>query len=56
MPYPECWVIVDCHRVTVHWDQCVGQKADGRYGSVSGISILYYAGEGLFAVNCLLST
>lgn len=54
MPYSECWVIVDCHRVTARWHQWVGQKADGRYGSVSGISILYYTGEGIFCCELFI--
>lgn len=45
---PERWVSVDGHRVIAHWDQVVSQKTDGSYWSVPGISILHYAGEGLF--------
>lgn len=33
------------------WDQILGHREDGRPWRVPGLSILYYAGEGLFCYS-----
>lgn len=48
---PERWIMVDGHRVVSHWDQVLGEKDDGSQWIVPGLSILYYAGEGLFCYS-----
>ena len=48
---PEIWTMVDGHRVVSQWDQILGQREDGTPWSVSGLSILYYAGGGLFCYS-----
>ena len=45
---PERFVVAEGHRLVAHWDQVLGLKDDGSAWSVPGISILYYAGDGLF--------
>ena len=37
----------DGHRLVSHWDQVLGEKPDGGQWIVPGLSILYYAGDGL---------
>jgi len=46
--FPELWTTVDGHRVVTMWEQRIGPDADGRKNTQPGISILYYAGDGLF--------
>ncbi len=48
---PECWTMVDGHRLVSRWDQILGQQPDGSDWRVSGLSILYYAGDGLFCYS-----
>ena len=48
---PERWTMVDGHRLVSHWDQVLGDKPDGGQWIVPGISILYYAGDGLFCYS-----
>lgn len=48
---PERWTMVDGHRLVSHWDQVLGDKPDGGQWLVPGISILYYAGDGLFCYS-----
>ena len=48
---PERWTMVDGHRLVSHWDQVLGEKEDGGQWIVPGLSILYYAGDGLFCYS-----
>jgi ketosteroid isomerase-like protein len=48
---PERWTMVDGHRLVSHWDQVLGQKPDGGQWIVPGLSILYYAGDGMFCYS-----
>lgn len=48
---PERWTMVDGHRLVSHWDQVLGDKPDGGQWIVPGISIIYYAGDGLFCYS-----
>jgi ketosteroid isomerase-like protein len=48
---PERWTMVDGHRLVSHWDQVLGQKPDGGQWIVPGLSILYYAEDGLFCYS-----
>ncbi|WP_159931039.1 nuclear transport factor 2 family protein [Oceanicoccus sp. KOV_DT_Chl] len=48
---PERWIMVDGHRVVSQWDQVLGKKTDGSEWIVPGLSILYYAGDGLFCYS-----
>lgn len=48
---PERWTMVDGHRLVSHWDQILGTQADGSHWCVPGISILYYAGDGLLCYS-----
>lgn len=48
---PERWIMVDGPRVVSHWDQVLGEKDDGSQWVVPGLSILYYAGDGLFCYS-----
>ena len=48
---PENWTMADGPRLVSQWDQILGEKADGSPWSVSGLSILYYAGDGLFCYS-----
>jgi ketosteroid isomerase-like protein len=48
---PENWIMVDGHRVVSQWDQILGEKPDGSPWLVPGLSILYYAGDGLFCYS-----
>ena len=44
----ENWTMVDGPRVVSQWDQVLGTKDDGTPWFVPCLSILYYAGDGLF--------
>lgn len=48
---PENWIMVDGPRVVSQWDQVMGENAEGRPWVVPGLSILYYAGNGLFCYS-----
>lgn len=48
---PERWTMVDGHRLISQWDQVLGTKEDGSEWIVPGLSILYYAGDGLFCYS-----
>lgn len=48
---PENWMMADGPRVVSQWDQVLGQKDDGSPCFVAGLSILYYAGSGLFCYS-----
>ena len=48
---PENWIMVEGHRVVSQWDQIMGRKEDGTPWLVPGLSILYYAGNGLFCYS-----
>ena len=48
---PERWTMVDGHRLVSQWDQVLGTRDDGGQWIVPGLSILYYAGDGLFCYS-----
>ena len=48
---PENWTMVDGHRLISQWDQILGHREDGSPWRVPGLSILYYAGDGLFCYS-----
>lgn len=48
---PEKWTMTDGPRLVSQWDQILGQKEDGTPWFVPGLSILYYAGDGLFCYS-----
>ena len=48
---PENWIMVDGARVVSQWDQVLGRKENGEPWMVPGLSILYYAGKGLFCYS-----
>ncbi len=48
---PERWIMTDGHRLVSQWDQVLGVKEDGKQWIVPGLSILYYAGDGLFCYS-----
>ena len=48
---PENWTMCEGHRLVSQWDQIMGQKEDGTPWFVAGLSILYYAGNGLFCYS-----
>ncbi len=48
---PENWTMADGHRVVSQWDQVLGNDAEGMPWVVPGLSILYYAGKGLFCYS-----
>jgi hypothetical protein len=48
---PERWTMVDGHRLVSKWDQVLGKNEDGSDRIVPGLSILYYAGDGLFCYS-----
>ena len=48
---PERWTMVEGHRLVSQWDQVLGEKPDGGQWIVPGLSILYYAGDGLFCYS-----
>ena len=48
---PENWIMIDGPRVVSQWDQVLGRRPDGSPWFVPGLSILYYAGDGLFCYS-----
>lgn len=48
---PENWTMTDGHRLVSQWDQILGHREDGSPWLVPGLSILYYAGDGLFCYS-----
>jgi len=48
---PENWIMADGPRVVSQWDQVLGERPDGTPWLVAGLSILYYAGDGLFCYS-----
>jgi hypothetical protein len=48
---PENWMMAEGHRLISQWDQILGYKEDGSPWMVAGLSILYYAGDGLFCYS-----
>lgn len=48
---PENWTMVKGPRLVSQWDQILGQSPQGHPLMVAGLSILYYAGEGLFCYS-----
>ena len=48
---PERWTMSDGNRLVSQWDQILGHREDGTPWLVPGLSILYYAGDGLFCYS-----
>ena len=48
---PENWVMAEGPRLVSQWDQVMGEREDGTPWMVPGLSILYYAGDGLFCYS-----
>lgn len=48
---PENWTMTQGPRLISQWDQILGRKEDGTPWLVAGLSILYYAGDGLFCYS-----
>ena len=48
---PENWTLAHGPRLVSQWDQVLGQRDDGTPWLVPGLSILYYAGNGLFCYS-----
>ena len=48
---PERWTMAEGPRLVSQWDQVLGEKEDGTPWLVPGLSILYYAGDGLFCYS-----
>jgi ketosteroid isomerase-like protein len=48
---PQNWAIAEGARLVSQWDQVLGHRADGSPWLVPGLSILYYAGDGLFCYS-----
>ena len=48
---PENWTMAEGPRLVSQWDQVLGHRDDGTPFMVPGLSILYYAGEGLFCYS-----
>jgi len=48
---PENWTMAEGARLVSQWDQVLGHQEDGTPWRVAGLSILYYAGEGLFCYS-----
>lgn len=48
---PENWTMAEGPRVVSQWDQILGHREDGTAWRVPGLSILYYAGDGLFCYS-----
>jgi ketosteroid isomerase-like protein len=48
---PENWMMAEGPRVVSQWDQILGEREDGSPYFVAGLSILYYAGDGLFCYS-----
>jgi hypothetical protein len=48
---PENWTMAQGHRLVSQWDQILGEREDGSPWLVPGLSILYYAENGLFCYS-----
>ena len=48
---PEHWTMAEGPRLVSQWDQILGERDDGSPYFVAGLSILYYAGNGLFCYS-----
>jgi len=48
---PENWMMAEGPRLVSQWDQVLGHAPDGSPHFVAGLSILYYAGDGLFCYS-----
>jgi ketosteroid isomerase-like protein len=48
---PENWTLARGHRLVSQWDQIMGEREDGTPFMVPGLSILYYAADGLFCYS-----
>lgn len=48
---PENWTLAQGARLVSQWDQVLGHREDGTPWMVPGLSILYYAGDGLFCYS-----
>jgi hypothetical protein len=48
---PENWTMCEGARLISQWDQILGYQEDGTPWLVAGLSILYYAGNGLFCYS-----
>ena len=48
---PENWTMARGARLVSQWDQILGHREDGTPWFVPGLSILYYAGDGLFCYS-----
>ena len=48
---PENWTMAEGPRLVSQWDQILGHQEDGTPWLVAGLSILYYAGDGLFCYS-----
>jgi hypothetical protein len=48
---PQNWVMAQGHRLVSQWDQILGRREDGSPWLVPGLSILCYAGNGLFCYS-----
>jgi len=48
---PQNWTMANGHRVVSQWDQILGHREDGTPWLVPGLSILYYARDGLFCYS-----
>jgi len=48
---PENWTLAHGPRLVSQWDQVLGHRDDGTPWLVPGLSILYYAGNGLFCYS-----
>ena len=48
---PENWTMAQSARLVSQWDQVLGHREDGTPWMVPGLSILYYAGDGLFCYS-----
>ncbi len=48
---PQNWVQAVGPRLISQWDQILGKREDGSPWKVPGLSILYYAGDGLFCYS-----
>jgi hypothetical protein len=48
---PENWMMAEGPRIVSQWDQVLGEREDGSPRFVAGLSILYYAGDGLFCYS-----
>ncbi len=48
--FPSDWYVIEGNRVVSHWwNRLPGQRADGTYYEVPGVSIIEYAGNGKFS-------